>query len=369
MNYTGNQQPKKNSIANNNIELTPYIPDDELVEAVNLAITLQKPLLVTGEPGCGKTKLAYDVYHELNCYSNGKQFQKNSNVYIYEYRTHSESTLKDAIYRYDALKRLHDIEEANTRKELPENDKVEELLNRINQQVSTLVKYVKKNKNTSGKKFIDYVEELKENVEKFKNKYEKLDIKNYIDMNELGKALNKDKRSNDSDKPSIVLIDEIENAPSEFLKDLMRLLDVGQYVIKETGETLYAKNLIFFITCNEEKELSDAFLRRCLFFHIKFPDDSMLMKILKAHFEDKYSKTVFEKASELFKKYRNNYEWIKKPSVSELKDWFNRLKDKYKTDEEMKKVLTEKLKNNLIEEGLILCKTIDDFKMISTEKM
>jgi len=343
MNYTGKKQPEKNDKSNNGIPLTPYIPSDSLVKAVQLALTLHKPLLVTGKPGCGKTKLAYDVYFE----------NKTDNVNIYVYRAHSESTLKDAIYQYDSLKRLHDIElnKISGSKEL--SNEIELLI----QYVGSIENYINTNKKIPKKEIQALLNNIKLLGKNNKDINDKDIIEQeYIDYKAIGKGLEKN-------EPAIVLIDEIENAPSEFQKDLMRLMDDSEYHIKEIDKTISNENLYIFITCNKEKELSDAFLRRCIFFHIEFPDDNSLMEILKIHFEKKYTKTVFKNATEIFLKYLNKYEWAKSPSISEMIDWFKCLENKYQE---------EKLNEMLVKEGLILCqealvKSIKDFEMINQE--
>ena len=344
MNYTGEQQPDKN-IEINNVQLTPYIPSENLVKAVQLSLTLRKPLIVTGEPGCGKTKLAYDVYYE----------NKEDNVKIYEYRAHSESTLEDAIYHYDSLKRLHDIElnKISGSKEL--SNEIESLI----QDVGSIENYINTNKKIPKKEIQILLNNIKLLGKNNKDINDKDVIeKKYINYKGIGEGLK-------FEEPAIILIDEIENAPPEFQKDLMRLLDDSKYKIKEINKEISNKNLYFFITCNKEKKLTDAFLRRCIFFHIEFPDDKSLMEILQIHFENKYSEVIFEKATDIFTKFKNKHDWEKPPSLSEMIDWFKCLENEYQSEKELKKVL--------IKEGLILChealvKTINDYHKIKPKK-
>lgn len=234
--------------------LAPYLPSSELINAVNLAIFLEKrPLLLKGEPGCGKTRLAQAVAHEL-----GLPYEP---WYI-----KSTSRARDGLYTYDAVRRLHDAQLVRMRKES-------------------------------------------------KSKVDNLD--NYIELGPLGRAFENPQRT-------VVLIDEIDKADIDFPNDLLRELDEQKFTIEETGKEVKANHPpIVFVTSNDEKDLPDAFLRRCLFYYIEFPY-SQLTEIVKAHFPES-PPDVVEAAVNRFTQLRQKMEKGKsgkKVSTSELLDWF-----------------------------------------------
>lgn len=141
-------------------------------------------------------------------------------------------------------------------------------------------------------------------------------IENYIRLEPVGQAFL-------SDEPTVLLIDEIDKADIEFPNDLLQELDRMEFTINETGKTVKAKHRpLVIITSNNEKELPDAFLRRCIFHYIEFPDFEMMQKIVKAHFPD-IEKKILLKAMEVFYSLRNMEELKKRPSTSELIDWIN----------------------------------------------
>jgi MoxR-like ATPase len=250
--------------------IAPYLPSDSLKNAVNLAIFLEKrPLLLKGEPGCGKTRLAEAVAYEL-----GLPYEP---WYI-----KSTTRAKDGLYSYDAVRRLHDAQ-----------------LTRVGT--------------------------------KSKSKVEDLD--NYIKMGALGRAFKNEQRA-------VVLIDEIDKADIDFPNDLLRELDEQKFTIDETGEEVKANYPpIVFITSNDEKDLPDAFLRRCLFHYIEFPSYSELIEIVNAHFTAS-PKELVEKAVERFEELRGKMEKGKsgkKPSTSELLDWFAVLRQ-FPEDEVLKQL-------------------------------
>ncbi len=252
--------------------LAPYLPSPELVNAVNLAIFLQRPLLLKGEPGCGKTRLAQTVAHELEL--------------PYEaWYIKSTTRARDGLYTYDAVGRLHDAQ--LTRRGKQSRSKVD-------------------------------------------------DLNNYIKKGALGRAFENPHRT-------VVLIDEIDKADIDFPNDLLRELDEQRFTIEETGEEIKANYPpIVFVTSNDEKDLPDAFLRRCLFYYIEFPY-AQLTNIVQAHFSESDTDLV-EAAVKRFIELRRKMEKGKsgkKASTSELLDWFAVLRQ-FPKDEVLKQ-LEEKL--------------------------
>ncbi|SDS16785.1 MoxR-like ATPase [Halopseudomonas xinjiangensis] len=225
-----------------------YVATDDLKLAVNAAITLQRPLLVKGEPGTGKTMLAEQLAESLG-----------ANLITW----HIKSTTKahQGLYEYDAVSRLRDSQMGD--------DKVH-------------------------------------------------DIRNYIKKGKLWEAF-------ESDQRAILLIDEIDKADIEFPNDLLQELDKMEFYVYETNETIKAKQRpIIIITSNNEKELPDAFLRRCFFHYIAFPDRDTMQKIVNVHFPD-ISKDLVAEAMDVFFDVRKVPGLKKKPSTSELVDWLKLL--------------------------------------------
>jgi MoxR-like ATPase len=221
-----------------------YILSDALREIVNAAIVLQRPLLLKGEPGTGKTELARVISEDLG-------------LRLIRWNIKSTSKATDGLYVYDTVQRLNDS--------------------------------------------------------RFHDK-DVSDIKQYIKLGKLGEAL----RSQDQ---VVLLIDEIDKADLEFPNDLLYELDQMSFDIVETGEHFRAKHRpIVVITSNSEKELPDAFLRRCLFHYIEFPDTSMMEKIAKVHFPD-LKHSLLSQIIAKFYFIRQKHELRKKPSTSELLDW------------------------------------------------
>jgi MoxR-like ATPase len=226
-----------------------YITAEPLRHAVNVAIALEKPLLIRGEPGTGKTLLAEQVAQALG---------------LELYRWHVKSTTKaqDGLYVYDAVQRLHDS------------------------------------------RFGDH--DVK-------------DIKRYIKLGPLGRALASPTRV-------VLLIDEIDKADVEFPNDLLQELDAMRFQIGETGEEIVARERPFvLITSNNEKELADAFLRRCIFHYIEFPDRALMKQIVAVHHPGLNEK-VLDQALETFYALRETPRLRKRPSTSELIDWIAALK-------------------------------------------
>ncbi|NMG11607.1 MoxR family ATPase [Brasilonema sp. UFV-L1] len=309
--YTGDSkyQPKLDSV---NTELRkqrlyPYFPSKELVQAVNLAIYLQRPLLLQGEPGCGKTLLACAIANEF-----GKSKQVKEYPYFPWY-IKSTTRAKEGLYTYDAVGRLRDAQLVGTNYE----------------------KYLRE-------------EEIKELFQRLKNPYA------YITWGALGNAFREDKH-----RP-IVLIDEIDKADIDFPNDLLRELEEQRFTVTETGETISAKQSpIVVITSNSEKELPDAFLRRCIFYYLEFPSEEQLINIVNAHFPESLDRKLVEAAVEEFLELRENGTSRrdgKKASTSELLDWIRWLK-RYPPEEALE--IIENLADNLPLLGALL-KTRED---------
>jgi len=221
-----------------------YIASPSLREAVNAAIILGRPLLVKGEPGTGKTRLAHAIAKDL-----GKP--------LIVWNVKSTTKAKDGLYIYDAVQRLYDS--------------------------------------------------------RFQDK-DVSDIRQYIRLGPLGQAFV-------SEEQVVLLIDEIAKADLEFPNDLLNELDEMSFHILETGETIVAKHRpIVVITSNNEKELPDAFLRRCIFHYIEFPDPEMMERIVRVHIPDVEDR-LLEQALKKFYWIRGLEGIRKRPSTSELLDW------------------------------------------------
>jgi MoxR-like ATPase len=244
-----------------------YIATEDLRIAVNAAITLERPLLIKGEPGTGKTVLAEEISKALN-------------MPLITWHIKSTTKAQQGLYEYDAITRLRDSQLGD---------------------------------------------------EKVK------DIKNYIKQGKLWESF-------ESDERPILLIDEIDKADIEFPNDLLQELDRMEFFVYETNETIKAvKRPVVIITSNNEKELPDAFLRRCFFHYISFPDTSTMEKIVDVHYPDIKSKLVSE-SLKVFYELRDVPGIKKKPSTSELLDWLKLL-----MNEDIKpEMLREKNANNLI---------------------
>ncbi|MBQ9980045.1 MAG: MoxR family ATPase [Oscillospiraceae bacterium] len=225
-----------------------YVASSELMTAVNIAVTLQKPLLVKGEPGTGKTMLAQAVSDAL-----GKK--------LIIWNVKSTTKAQDGLYVYDVVQRLYDSQFGN-------------------EGVDNIAKYIK--------------------------------------LGKLGEAFQ-------SDEQVVLLIDEIDKADLEFPNDLLWELDQMEFYIPETKETVRAKQRpVVIITSNAEKELPDAFLRRCVFHYIEFPDQQQMEQIVRVHFGD-LDKHLVQQALAAFYWLRELRGIEKKPSTSELVDWLRAL--------------------------------------------
>jgi MoxR-like ATPase len=229
-----------------------YVATQDLMLAVNAAITLKRPLLVKGEPGTGKTMLAEEVANAIG-------------MPLLQWHIKSTTKAQQGLYEYDAVSRLRDSQLADV----------------------------------SGS-------------EKVK------DIRNYIVRGTLWQAFT-------AEQPVALLIDEIDKADIEFPNDLLRELDRMEFYVYETRELVKAKHRpVVFITSNNEKELPDAFLRRCFFHYIKFPDADTMKRIVDVHFPT-LKKELLGAALKTFYDVRNLPGLKKKPSTSELLDWLKLL--------------------------------------------
>ena len=225
-----------------------YVATEELAAAVNAAIILERPLLVKGEPGTGKTELARQVADSIG-------------APLIEWHIKSTTKAAQGLYEYDAVARLRDSQLGD---------------DRVN------------------------------------------DVTNYIRKGKLWEAFTAPERP-------VLLIDEIDKADIEFPNDLLQELDRMEFFVYETGETIKAEQRpIVIITSNNEKELPDAFLRRCFFHFIAFPDEPVMEQIVQVHFPDLKGRLLSE-ALRVFFEIRQTPGLKKKPSTSELLDWLKLL--------------------------------------------
>ena len=225
-----------------------YIATNDLKVAVNAAVTLERPLLIKGEPGTGKTVLAQEIAKSLD-------------APLLEWHIKSTTKAQQGLYEYDAVARLRDSQLGEPRAN---------------------------------------------------------DVANYIKRGKLWEAFTHDTRP-------VLLIDEIDKADIEFPNDLLQELDRMEFFVYETGETIKAKvRPIVIITSNNEKELPDAFLRRCFFHYIAFPDNETMQAIIDVHFPGIKEHLVSE-ALKIFYQLRDTPGLKKKPSTSELLDWLKLL--------------------------------------------
>lgn len=225
-----------------------YVADKDLMVAVNAAIRLERPLLVKGEPGTGKTELARQVAAALG-------------LDMLEWNVKSTTKAQQGLYEYDAVSRLRDSQLGDAR---------------VN------------------------------------------DVKNYIRKGKLWQAFA-------AEKKCVLLIDEIDKADIEFPNDLLQELDRMEFHVYETGQTVSARvRPIVIITSNNEKELPDAFLRRCFFHYIRFPEAETLEKIVEVHYPG-IKKTLLRNALAQFYEIRETPGLKKKPSTSEALDWIRLL--------------------------------------------
>ena len=237
-----------------------YVATEDLTIAVNAAVTLERPLLIKGEPGTGKTELA-------------KQVARGLGLHMIEWNIKSTTKAQQGLYEYDAVSRLRDSQLGE--------EKVH-------------------------------------------------DVKNYIRKGKLWQAF-------EAEKKVVLLIDEVDKADIEFPNDLLQELDKMEFFVYETGKTIVAKQRpIVIITSNNEKELPDAFLRRCFFHYIRFPDEDTLRQIVKVHhpgIKDALLTTALTQFFEL----REQPGIKKKPSTSEVLDWLKLLLAEDLTSEDIRR--------------------------------
>ncbi len=237
-----------------------YVATEDLTVAVNAAVLLERPLLIKGEPGTGKTELAKQVASALG-------------LELIEWNIKSTTKAQQGLYEYDAVSRLRDSQLGDERVR---------------------------------------------------------DVGNYIRKGKLWTAF-------EADQKVVLLIDEIDKADIEFPNDLLQELDKMAFHVYETGETVAAKNRpVVIITSNNEKELPDAFLRRCFFHYISFPDQDTMRQIVKVHYPD-IKEQLLTTALTHFYEIREQQGLKKKPSTSEVLDWLKLLLAEDLTPEDLKR--------------------------------
>ncbi len=280
--YDGTVQP--DPAAQKELRIFPYLPHDDVKEAVRLAIFLRRPLLIKGEPGSGKTRLAHAVRYEFTVRDPGSSLEDPWP--LFEWPVKSTSEAREGLYRYKAIEHLRDAQLAALTAQRLRADGAdaadEATMDRLIQETEA-----------------------------------------YIDEGPLGLAFRESRR-----RP-IVLIDEIDKADIDFPNDLLSELEDKRFTIRETGEVVAAAadlDPIIFVTSNDEKDLPDAFLRRCVFHYIDFPDTQRLIEIVNARFENAVDATVVAAAVDRFEKVRQliideKGEAGKRVSTSELLDW------------------------------------------------
>jgi MoxR-like ATPase len=276
----------ENAVALETID--PYHPDEMLRETVELMQILERPLLLRGEPGCGKTRVAQAYAFER--YKNEPEGYRR---YYYEWHIKSTSKAQDGLYHFDHIARLRDA-----------------------------------NKGGNGK-----------------GNETGADLTRYRELGPLGKAF----LASEPDKPAILLIDEIDKADIDFPNDLLLELDEMRFSIRETGEEIVPRcRPLIFITSNQERELPQAFLRRCLFHYIQFPGKSLLQEIMLANFPQfkkklngeggDYISNAIDRFIGLREQLKANPTANKNVSTGELKDWMRLLVHYFEKDSTDKKI-------------------------------
>jgi MoxR-like ATPase len=279
--YTGEAkyQPSLDTFDAEGRRYYPYFPGEELGKAVNLAIALELPLLLEGEPGCGKTRLASAIAYELTRRNTAFLKSKKQKWWDYQiWSVKSTSRAQDGLYTYDAVTRLMEAQLAGADQSL-NPDEVQNLRDRVQNKSS------------------------------------------YIAEGPLGKAFRNEQYR------SVVLIDEIDKADTDFPNDLLDELDLEQpqYAIAETGETIEVPHKpIVLITSNKEKPLPDAFLRRCLYYFVNFPTEERLREIVNNRFpkrnktQEKLIKTAIDRFLNEIRPMFENVPGSRAPGTSEF---------------------------------------------------
>ncbi len=317
------QIPKDLSLKEKTFGIAPYMIEQNsgLQKAIEYAHLLKRPLLLRGEPGCGKTQFARVLAYQL--------YGENYKDKYFEWFVKSTSKANDGLYTFDYLKRLHDAQ------------------------------FIKIGKNN-----------------------EELDDENYLSMGPMGEAFEKSKK----DEPTILLIDEIDKADIDFPNDLLLELDQKRFTIPELGnkEIKAEEPPIVIITSNDERELPNAFLRRCVFCYINFPENKTLEKIVASHltsyvekdkgFSEKYIESIVGKFREIYDKMKADGNKDKTVSTSELLDWtkviYNKYLDEKISDDDLKKLLTTTFEDGkeTINYPEVLFKTLNDFNLFRYQK-
>ncbi len=308
--FKGNVKEKQAEIVE---DIAPYFPSKELQAAIEYARILQRPLLLRGEPGCGKTRvaqaLAYEIYHQRE--------GDNYRHHYFEWFIKSTTKAKEGLYQFDHLKRLRDVQ-------------------------------------------------AKDGVE--------LELTNYRSFGPLGMAFLASK----ADAPAVLLIDEIDKADLDFPNDLLLELDEKRFYVEETGEEIRAEYPpIVVITSNDEKELPNAFLRRCVFHYIDFPSQEELLRIAKARVKsqekelkkalpDSLVKDVVQRFFNLYQNMKGSPNTDKVPSTSELLDWLRVIHFYHLTDK--LPLIDGKLPDDRLLYPEVLLKSLDDYKQQAKKK-
>lgn len=305
--YTGKKeyQPSEPIVDSKGRKLFPYLPDRDLVKAVNLAIALERPLLIQGEPGCGKTLLARAIAYEFGL----KYLEKDEYPY-FRWNITSRSQAQEGRYSFDALGKLRDAQMVNI----------------------------------LGKNYL-----TPEDRKKIIERLTKEDCEEYINYGALGQAFQ------EKEHRPILLIDEIDKADIDFPNDLLGELEEPRFTIFETQKAVIAQqNPIVIITSNSERELPEAFLRRCIFYWLNFPSKERLREIVELHFSKKELAELFDQAIDKFCTLREETKKrsvSKQVSTSELLDWL-RILTNHPTEKALQEV--NRLFNDAAQLGILL---------------
>ena len=331
--YTGKIHPPSGGIWNEQVnrKLYPYYPDNGLKEAVKLAIQLNRPLLLEGEPGCGKSELARAVFYEFSQ-------REGENWHFRLWNIQSTSKAQDGFYTYDYIGRLQ----------------------------AAQIAQLEKLKSTNPE---DYIGRLQAAQLSQLEKVNSTNPEDYLEYGPLGHAFLEHGETDNIKSRNIVLIDEIDKADIDFPNDLLLALEDQCFEIKDVRPRRWLtanKDAppIIFITSNQEKELPNAFLRRCLYHYVEFPDEKALIDIINGRFSAP-PETLINAAIGRFLALRedmndNKEETDKKVSTSELIDWFQVLNLHIRNEEngidetKLNDIIKELEKNKLPYNGTLL---------------